>query len=461
MFTPEIYRRRRSRLLDRDLRGILFFPGNEAVPMNYRDNHYPFRQDSSFLYFWGLNRPDLVACLDSENGSAILFGNDLSPEDQVWTGPQTPLKKVAAKAGVSDVRSLDTLPDFLKQAAGQGRPVVTLPQYRAENMAFIRWLRRETGMGATGEDRARFIQTVISLRSRKAPEEVEEIRRALEITAAFHRDVMRRTQPGMTEQALSGQIEGYALSRGSRMAYPVIFTTRGEILHNKAGAHILQTGELILNDSGADSPGGYASDITRVFPVDNTFSAQQKAIVELVLKMQSVAFQQIRPGVAYREIHLEACRVAAEGLVGLGLMNGDPAEIVAHGAQALFFPHGLGHLLGLDVHDLESLGEDRAGYGPGQKRSAMFGLAALRLARPLQAGFVLTVEPGLYFIPSLIRQWEAEGKFRSFIRYDRLAAYDRFGGVRIEDNVLVTEKGMENLSAHIPKTVSEVEALRK
>jgi len=459
MFAPEIYQQRRSRLVTKKFKGVLLFPGNEAVPRNYPGNTYPFRQDSTFLYFWGLDIPDLVACLDGDTGEAILFGNDSTPEEQVWTGPQVPLIDQAQAAGISNVKTLDALPDYITSVVNQGRSVLTLPQYRAENVAFLQWLRNETGFTANREEDDRFLDTVIALRSQKAPEEVAEIQAAIAITTEFHQEVMRKARPGMSEQELAGFIEGHALSRGSRMAYPVILTTHGEILHNVVYDNILQDGDLILNDSGANSKTAYASDITRTFPVSGRFTPQQKEIVELVLKMQREALKRLKPGVPYRDIHLEACRVAAEGLTELGLMTGDPDEIVASGAHALFFPHGLGHMLGLDVHDMENLGEDRVGYTPELQRSSQFGLSALRLARPLETGFVLTVEPGLYFIPQLIRQWEGEGLFTSFIRYDRLTPYLNFGGVRIEDNVLITEQGAMNLSAKIPKTVAEVEAI--
>ncbi len=460
MFAPEVYRQRRDRLLKSQFKGLLLFLGNEAVPMNYQDNTYPFRQDSTFRYFFGINIPDLVVVLDGESGESILFGNEPGPEDRIWIQPQPPLSEWAEKALIQEVRTLDELPAYLRKSVEQDRQVLSLPQYRSENTAFMEWLFLENGISVSIEENIRFTERVIALRSKKSDEEVGEIRKALEIAGFFHKAVIQQAKPGMTEMELKGVIEGYVSGQGSQLSYPVILTAHGEILHNSASDYRLQEGDLILNDSGADSPEGYASDITRVFPASKKFSNQQKDVTTIVLKMQSEAIRMLKPGIPYRDVHLHAAKVGVEGLVDLGLMKGDPDEIVATGAYALFFPHGVGHMLGLDVHDMENFGEDKVGYNSEYQRSDQFGLSALRLAKPLEEGFVLTVEPGLYFIPELISQWKSEQRFQDFICYDQLDAYTHFGGVRIEDNVRITKEGSEVLSKDIPKSIEEIEALR-
>ena len=273
----------------------------------------------------------------------------------------------------------------------------------------------------------------------------------------MHKLAMRQTSDGILEQTIAGKIEGYALENGRELAYPVIFTTHGEILHNHNHNNVMCSGQLALNDSGAESVMHYASDITRTFPVSGRFSGLQKEIYNIVYNMQEAAFSYCKPGNSYREAHLTASKIAVEGLINMGIMKGDADDAVKEGAHALFFPHGLGHMLGLDVHDMEGLGEDLVGYDEESNRGNQFGLAYLRLAKELVEGFVLTVEPGIYFIPHLIDQWKAENKCSAFINYESLNKFIDFGGIRIEDNIVITSDGYRILGPHIPRTIDEIE----
>jgi Xaa-Pro aminopeptidase len=459
MFPPAIYQKRRARLLERMEGGLILFLGNDESPMNYVDNPYPFRQDSTFLYYFGLDEPGLAAALDVDSGEVILFGTDPSLDDVVWMGPRPRLSEHAAATGVNRSRLVPELAAHVAAARRRGRAVHVLPPYRADRTLRLSELL-EVPPGAVGGLVSRaLVEAVVAQRSVKAPEEVEELEAALVITAAMHTLAMRETRPGRFEREVAGAVEGVALAHGTRVSYPVIFSVRGEVLHNHAHGNRLAAGDLVVNDSGAESPRHYAGDITRTIPVGGRMSSQQREVYALVLAVQEAALAAVRPGVPYRDVHLQAAHSLADGLKALGLMRGDVDEAVAEGAHALFFPHGLGHMLGLDVHDMEDLGETYVGYGEGFERSTQFGLRSLRLAKTLRPGFVLTVEPGLYFIPPLIDRWKAEGRHARFIDYDRLDAYRGFGGIRIEDNVVVEAEGSRVLGPPIPKAIDAVEAL--
>ena len=300
---------------------------------------------------------------------------------------------------------------------------------------------------------------VADLRNNKSADEVAEIDEALSVTARMFEAAMKATRAGVREADIAGAAQGVALAADRQQAYHPIITVRGEVLHNHDHSNVLENGQLLLDDSGAESTGFYASDITRTWPVNGKFSDEQRAVYDVCLRSQLAAIDMARPGVSYRDVHLHASKVITEGLTDLGLMKGNADDAVAAGAHALFFPHGLGHMLGLDVHDMEDLGEDIVGYLPDQKRSDQFGLGYLRLARPLEAGFVFTVEPGIYFIPALIDRWSGEGRHVDFIDYDAVNRLRGLGGVRIEDDVLCTDEGARVLGPGIPKTIDEVEAV--
>jgi len=460
MFEARVYRARRQALKQKLQSGVALFPGNKEAPINYPANTYYFRQDSSFLYFFGLDSPNLYGLIDIDEDKEIIFGDDLSLEDIIWMGHQPRLIERARKVGIREVKPLKELEPAIKNYLSTGRQIHYLPPYRQETILELASLLgkppEEVKPGASKE----LIKATVALRSIKEEIEIKEIESALNITREMYLTAMKMAKPGKTEWELVGAMEGIALSYGCHMAFPTILTINGQILHNHDHSNRLIKGKLLVIDAGVESTEHYASDITRTIPVGWKFSQKQKEIYEIVLKAQEQAIQAIKPGVPYKEVHLQACRIIASGLKDLGLMKGNVDEAVEKGAHALFFPHGLGHMLGLDVHDMEGLGEDYVGYNESVKRSEQFGLGYLRLARTLEPGFVLTVEPGIYFIPPLIAQWKKEKKHAEFINYPRVMDYLDFGGIRIEDDVLVTRDGHKVLGRKIPKTVAEIEALR-
>lgn len=460
LFTPETYANRRKRLKSLTNNGILLLPGNMESPMNYRANTFRFRQDSSFLYFFGHSEPGLCGLIDFDSGLDFLCGDDLTLDDIVWTGPRPTLVERALQIGISQTMAMSGLHDYLVQARAQGRKVMVLPPYRAETLL---WFEKMLHIGheqiADHVDEA-LVQAVISLRSVKEVAEIEVIERLLEVTADMHMSVMQHAVEGISEQQLAGMIEGIAISRGGGgVSFPVILSRSGQTLHNHFHGNVLRRGDLLLTDAGAESPEGYASDITRTFPVGGKFDTQQKAIYSIVLEANKTATSLVKPGIAYSEVHRQVCRVIAAGLKAVGLMKGDVDEAVEQGAHAVFFPHGLGHMLGLDVHDMENLGEDRVGYGAQHHRSKQFGTAFLRLGKTLEQGYVLTNEPGIYFIPELINRFNSENTFDSFVNYAEAKKYFGFGGIRIEDDLVVTATGCRVLGPPIPKEPSEFEAI--
>ena len=461
MFQTEIYTQRRNQLQQNVSSGLILLLGNEDSPMNYLDNPYPFRQDSTFLYYFGLDLHHLAAIIDLEEGTTTIFGDELTMDYIVWMGAQPTVAELAAKAGVSQTKPYDKIASALQAARSKDRPVHFLPPYRAENsIRLSQWLDIPVG---ELQNRASvdLIKSVVGQRSIKSIEEVQEIEKAVNITKIMHRTVMQQAEAGVKEVELRGTLEGIAISHGGYPAYSTILSINGQILHNHFYGNTLQSGQLLLGDFGAATAQHYCGDITRTIPVDRTFTPLQKDIYSLVLKAELKGIELVKPGVRYLDVHLEVAKLIANGLKDLGLMQGDMAEAVAQGAHALFFPHGLGHMLGLDVHDMEDLGEKYVGYEDGLERSTQFGLKSLRLARELESGFVLTVEPGVYFIPQLIDLWESEGKFKDFINYDKLKDYRDFGGIRIEDNVVVTQHSCRVLGELISKTVRDVEEVRQ
>ena len=459
MFDPAIYTQRRARLKEQLKSGLVLFLGNEESPMNYPANPFPFRQDSSFLYFFGLDFPSLAGVIDVDEDRDIVFGIDVDIEDIIWMGFQPSLKERAARAGVKETLLLNKLEETVKRAAQQGKKVHYLPPYRPETELKLRRLLgikpEKTKENASEE----LIKAVVAQRSVKIKEEVEEIEKARAVTYEMHTAAMKMAKPGIYEREIVGKMEGIILAAGFNLAFPTILTINGQILHNHYHGNVLEEGQLLVNDSGAESSLHYAADITRTIPVGGKFTPKQREIYEIVLNAQEAAIQSIQPDMKYRDIHLKAAKVIADGLKALDLMRGDTDEAVKEGAHALFFPHGIGHMMGLDVHDMEDLGEDYVGYDDRTKRSDQFGIAYLRLAKELQPGYVVTVEPGIYFIPVLIDKWKGEKKFTGFINYEKVEEYRDFGGVRIEDDILVTESGHRVLGEPVPKTPEEVEKI--
>jgi Xaa-Pro aminopeptidase len=459
MFEAKIYTQRRARLRQQLGSGVLLFLGNQESPMNYPANPYHFRQDSSFLYFFGLDSPDLAGIIDVEADRDILFGNDISVDDIIWMGDQPLMRDRAARVGITETLPLEKLKETIRDSLTKGKKVHILPPYRPENVLKLQSLLEIPANKLRDNVSEEVVMAVVEQRSVKIPEEIEQIELALDATHDMHTTAMRMAKPGVLESEIAGRIEGIALSHGGYVSFPVILTMNGQILHNHYHGNTLEEGRLMVNDSGAETAMHYAGDITRTMPVGGRFSRKQEDVYNIVLNAQATAIDSIHPGVMNKQVHLRAATALAAGLNDLGLMRGDVDEAVKAGAHALFMPHGLGHMMGLDVHDMEDLGEKYVGYDRSVQRSDQFGLAFLRLAKELRPGYVLTVEPGIYFIPALIDKWIKENKHTEFIDFERVNEYRDFGGIRIEDDVLVTEEGCRVLGKPIPKTVTELEEI--
>ncbi|MEJ5265946.1 MAG: aminopeptidase P family protein [Bacteroidales bacterium] len=461
MFSAEKYVGRRKQLIEQLSSGIVLLPGNNRVPMNYAGNPYPFRQDSHFLYYFGIDLPDLVGVVDVDSGECYIFGDELSLDDLIWVGEYPALADLAQKSGVSKLFPKVRLENYLATAMQLKRPIHYLPPYRSDRLLQLsEWLSL-TPQEVKQQISSDLIGAVVSQRSIKDVDEINEIELTInQITSEMFLTALHLCEPGKRESEIAAAIENIAKAQGSQLAFPSICSVNGHYLHNESYANTLQEGQLLLVDAGCESRLHYATDLTRVFPVAKTFSAQQAEIYQLVLEMQRKALEMIRPGITYLSVHKQACKVMVEGFKALGLMSGDTDEIVEQGAHALFFPHGLGHLLGLDVHDMEDLGEQNTGYDENIKRSEVFGTRFLRYGKALKEGLVLTVEPGIYFIPLLIEQWKKEGKFKQYIHYERLIPYLNFGGIRIEDDIVVTSQGCRVLGNPVPKTIAEIELLK-
>ena len=458
MLKPEIYTERRNALRKLIPSGIILLPGNSEAAYNYPANTYTFRQDSNFSYFFGLENPDFAGVIDIDNDIDYVFGNDFEIDDIIWMGPQPKMADLAVKVGVKNTASLSNLTLFINNAIQKRRPIHFAPTYRAETTLQVCGLLGLNPMRIRDYASLPLIEAIIKLRSVKAEIEIAEIETALETAWHMHTTGMRMAYPGQKEQIIAGAMEGISISYGRPVSFPVILSTNGQILHNHHHENILLEGRMMVMDAGSESALNYASDITRTVPVGGKFSQKQREIYEIVLNAQMNSIAATKPDTFYRDCHVVACETIASGLKDLGLMKGDVKQAVADGAHALFLPHGLGHMLGLDVHDMEGLGQIHVGYDKEIQPSKQFGTAYLRLGRRLQPGFVVTNEPGIYFIPELIDMWKAEKKYAEFLNYDKIEEYRNFGGIRIEDDILVTTDGHRVLGKPIPKTVAEVEA---
>lgn len=439
--------------------GIVLFMGNPDSPMNYSANIYPFRQDSSFLYYFGLDKPCLAAVIDLEQELEIMFGDDPTIDEIVWTGPQQSLQEVCEKVGISKSKPFNQLKPVIEKALNKHRTIHYLPQYRAENIITISKLLNIDPAQVNANTSKDFIRAVAAQRSVKSSEEIRQIEAALEITRQMHLAAMKRSKAGVCEKEIVAMMESIAISNGVRFAFPAIFSIHGETLHNTSWDNVMQTGDIAINDSGAESPLHYAGDITRTIPIGGKFSQQQREIYQIVYNTQQSAIESIKPGVEFRDVHKIAAIELMAGLKEIGIIKKSSQEAVNAGVHTLFFQCGLGHMLGLDVHDMEPLGEDYVGYTDTIKRSNEFGWKWLRLAKALEPGYVITVEPGIYFIPHLIDLWKSQNKLADFIDYAQLEKYRGFGGVRIEDDVLVTDSACRILGPQIPKSIDEIEAM--
>lgn len=467
MFTAPTYVSRRRALVERmrgehaDNPGIVLLLGNEESPMNYAANPYPFRQDSTFLYFTGIDQPGLALIIDLSTGAATLYGDNPTLDTVVWTGPQPSIRDRAETSGIGDVAPSSAVASDVEEAVDTGRPVHVLPPYRdTHRVTLQRLLPSDESMvnGAPAASNA-LIRAVVEQRSTKTSAEIQQLEEAVATTKTMHETAMRMAAPGRTEQDIAAYLEGLARSGGGELSFPITCSVRGEVLHNHHYVNPLLEEDLLLVDTGATSGMHYAADVTRVTPVSGTFTPRQRDVYAAVLDAQRTAIDACTAGTPFIDVHTTAARVLTEHLIEMNLMRGPAEDAVAAGAHALFFPHGLGHMLGLDVHDMENLGEDVVGYDDEVQRSDQFGLNALRLGRALEPDFVVTVEPGCYFIPQLIGRWQEDGRHDAFINYDQVQDFVGFGGIRIEDDVHVTQDGPAILGSPIAKSIEAVEAL--
>jgi Xaa-Pro aminopeptidase len=457
MFKAATYIERRNLLRKSVGSGLMIFLANEEAPMNYPANTYHYRQDSSFLYFFGLASPGLAAIIDADEGADTLYGDNIGIEDIIWEGELPKMKDRALEVGVRLTKPRGALAEDVRKALAAGRTIHYLPPYRADKKIALSELLGIPVAELKAKASPAFIKASVDQRILKSKEEIREIELAVAVSREMYLAAMKLAKPGRYEYQVSGAMEGIALAYGMHLAFPPIVTINGQIFHMHSHDNVLARGRMLVCDCGAEAASGYASDITRSVPVGGKFNRRQKDIYEIVLRGQESAIKAMKPGINFKDIHLQTARIITEGLKGLGLMKGDSDAAVAAGAHALFFPHGLGHNLGLDVHDMEDYGENNVGYGEKVERSQQFGLAYLRMARELRPGHVMTVEPGVYFIPALFAQWRAEKKHADFIIYDAVEKFLDFGGIRIEDDVMVTEKGRKVLGPPIPKAVADVE----
>ncbi len=457
MFAKETYVQRRALLKKNVGSGILLFLGNDEQGLNYADNTFRYRQDSSFLYFFGISQPGLAAIVDIDEDREIVFGDELSMDDIVWTGPVPTVREMCEGVGVTSTMPYGKIEDYLRSAIVKGQTIHYLPPYRPEHKLKLQdWL----GIPPSHQEGSvPFIRAVVAQRNVKSDEEIAEIERACNITSDMHIAAIKMLRPGMYEYEVAAEIEYVAKKNNCELSFATIATKDGQTLHNHGYNNQVKSGDLFLIDAGAELPSGYCGDMSSTFPADRKFTQKQKDVYVIQNAMHLESVKALRPGIPYMDVYDLSARVMVEGMKDLGLMKGNAEDAVREGAHALFYPHGLGHMIGLDVHDMESLGEVWVGYD-GKPKSTQFGRKSQRLAIPLQPGFVHSVEPGIYFIPELIDQWKKEKKFADFINYDKVEAFRDFGGIRNEEDYLITPTGARRLGKKIPLTPDEVEALR-
>lgn len=461
MFSKETYVNRRTELKKLVKSGVIILFGNNESPANFPANgYYPFRQDSSFLYYFGLQRDGLVGVIDIDNDTETLVGDDIDIDDIVWYGSVNSVSNMAESCGVKNSAPMKQLQVICNNALRDKRQVHFLPPYRHDTMIQIFDLLGIHPNQQREQASLELINAVVKQRSTKSQLEIEEIERACAVGYKMHTTAMRLTKPGVTEKFVGGQVDGIANSYGSMTSFPTIFTQHGEIMHGNPSMAILESGRLALCDCGAETMEHYCSDNTRTFPVNGKFTQRQLEIYSIVVDCHDLALSLAKPGVKYFDVHLGVCRLMTDRLKELGLMKGDTEAAVRAGAHAMFLPHGLGHMMGMDVHDMEGLGQIHVGFDEETRPNLeQFGTNCLRMGRKLEEGFVITDEPGIYFIPALIDEWRAKGLHTDFINYEKLETYKDFGGIRIEDDLLITKDGCrflgeERIPYH-PKDVEE------
>lgn len=460
MFETTIYTKRRKQLKEQFNTGILLILGNQDSPINCPANCYKFRQDSSFLYFFGIDKPGFSGLIDIDNDKEIIFGNDVDIDDIIWMGPQPSVKEQAAEVGITESYPFSNLKSYLQSR--KKAPLHFLPPYRADNTTLLAEILGISSAEVHNNTSLKLIKAVVNLRSVKSVEEIAQLENAFLIGYEMHTAAMRHCRLGVKEQEIAGILDGIASSYGKQPSFETILSQNGETLHNHSHHQIITDGRMLLIDAGAENNMHYCSDHTRTLPSSGIFSTRQKEIYSIVLKCHEEALKLSRPGVTYLSVHLDTCRILVEGLKALGIMKGDTDAAVKAGAHALFLPHGLGHMMGLDVHDMEDLGQIHVGYDEETRPVNQFGTASLRMGRRLQEGFVVSDEPGCYFIPALIDKWRAEKMHTDFLCYDSIEKYKDFGGIRIEDDVLITADGARFIGEkRIPSSIQDIEDYMK
>ena len=458
MFAKETYIERRRVLKQTVGSGLLLFLGNTEIGRNYLDNIYHFRQDSTFLYYFASDYAGLAAIIDIDEDKEIIFGNELTIDDIVWTGVQPTIKEKCERVGITETMPMAQLATYLKNAQAKGQTIHFLPPYRGEQQV---WLQELLGIAPAAQSAAasmKFIRAVINQRNYKSAEEIEQIEEAINVSVDMHCAAMRAVRPGTTEAQIVSIVHAEAAKHNFDLSFPIIATVNGQTLHNHAyGTEPLKEGQMFLLDSGCENAMHYAGDLTTTMPVGKHFTEQQRTVCNILRTAHLAAVNALKPGIEFRDVHNIVLTEIAKGMTDLGLMKGNPEEAARAGAACMFLPHGLGHMMGLDVHDMENLGEVNVGYEEGRSKSTQFGFKSLRLAKALEPGYVFTVEPGIYFIPDLIDKWRAEKQFTDFICYDKLDAWRNFGGIRNEEDWLVFEGGARRLGKYKPMSPEEIE----
>ncbi|MCE4563856.1 aminopeptidase P family protein [Maribellus sp. CM-23] len=459
MFGKSTYTERRRTLKEKVGKGLILLLGNDESAMNYADNTYHFRQDSTFLYYFGINHPGLAALIDIDSDTETIFGDDYTIDDIVWMGPQPTIAERAEECGVSRVKPVAHLQEAVNKAKTTGQVLRFLPLYRPGNKIKLLELAGVYPKEIASRYSLELVKAVVSQREIKTAEELVQINQAVDVSVDMHMAAMKFAQPGMREAEVAAEIHKVALAAGGNISFPIIATINGQTLHNHYYGNTIKEGDLFLVDAGYENEMCYAGDLSSTFPVSKKFTSEQQEIYGITLAAHQAAVDALGFQKPFREAHLAACSTIFDGMKSMGFTKGNTADAVEAGAHALFFPCGTGHMMGLDVHDMEDLGEVWVGYD-GQPKSTQFGLKSLRLAKPLQAGHVFTIEPGIYFIPELIDLWSGQGKFNDFINWDKVKSYRNFGGIRNEEDFVMTENGARLLGKPKPKTIVEVEALR-
>lgn len=459
MFSKETYAARRKKLAETVSGGLILLPGNEESPMNYTDNTYHFRQDSTFLYYFGIDQASLAGIIDADSGESMLFGDDYGIDMIIWTGTLPKISTLGERVGVSKVFPFASLSNVVTEAISKKRQVHFLNPYRADILIRMAELTR-INLGSVSEKSSlELTRAVVAQREVKSTEEIIELDKAVDISVDMHLAGMSYARPGMRESEVAAKVAEVAYAANGNPSFPIIATINGQTLHNHYHGNTLKSGDLFLLDAGAETENHYAGDLSSTFPVDPTFTPLQKELYQVSLNAHMAAVSMLKPGTAFKEVHLTACRTIFEGLKAFGLTSGNTEEAVEAGAHALFFPCGTGHMMGLDVHDMENLGEEWVGYD-GHAKSTQFGMKSLRLGKKLRPGFVLTIEPGIYFIPDLIELWKSKKHLSQFLNYSEIEKFRDFSGMRNEEDFLITEDGCRRLGRALPLSIEGVEAVR-